>query len=70
MIIAVENSRGFFKIDRDNIVTQAIIDQGNARRFQGQEMFWVEKDGSHSQNISNETAVRALAFFAAQEEEA
>lgn len=68
MIIAVENSKGFLKIDRDNIVTQSIIDQGNARRFQGQEMFWVESDGSHSRNISNETAARALAFFAAQEE--
>lgn len=70
MIIAVEKKDGFFKIDCDNIVTQTVIDQGNARRFQGKEMFWVESDGSHSRNISNELAAEAIAFFAAQEKEA
>lgn len=71
MIIAVEKKNGgFFKVDRDNVVTQTVIDQGNARTFQGQQMFWIENDGSHSRNIDDKIAAKAIAYFAAQEKEA
>ena len=69
MIIAVEKKNGgFLKVDSNNEVLRELIDANAARPFQGKEMFWIEQDGSHSQNISDELAVRALAFFAAQEE--
>ena len=68
MIIAVEKKVGFLKVDRNNEVLRELIDAGAARPFQGKEMFWVEEDGTHSQNISDELAARALAFFAAQKE--
>lgn len=70
MIIAVEKRNGFLKVDRNNEVLRELINEGTARPFQGKEMFWVESDGSHSGNISDELAAEAIAFFAAQEREA